>query len=184
MSRSHWFTLLALVVAVAAISTSGPLIAYAAASGLAISFWRNAFSVVVVGPAAALTRRAELRRSTRRTLLVCVLAGVSLAVHFGTWVPSVKLTAVATATALTATQPVWQGLIALGQGRRLPGLVWVGIVLAVGGAALASGFDLVAEPRAFAGDLLALAGGVAAAVYTAFGERARTELSTTGYTAI
>jgi drug/metabolite transporter (DMT)-like permease len=184
VSRSQALTLLALVVAVGAISTSGPLIAYAAASGLAISFWRNAFSLVPVVPAAAVSRRAELREASRRTLLVCVAAGLALAVHFAAWVPSVKLTAVATATALTSTQPVWQGLIALGQGRRLPRLVWLGIVLAVGGAALASGFDLVAEPRAFAGDLLAVLGGIGAAVYTAFGERARVELSTTGYTAI
>jgi len=184
MHPSRWLTAAALVVAVVAISFSGPLIAYAAASGLAIAFWRNAFSVVAVVPAAAVTRRGELRGMSRRALLVCVLAGVFLAVHFAAWVPSVKLTAVATATALTATQPVWQGLIALGQGRRLPALVWVGIVLAVSGAALASGFDLAADPRAFAGDMLALLGGVAAAVYTAFGERARTELSTTGYTAI
>jgi drug/metabolite transporter (DMT)-like permease len=177
-------TLVALVVAVAAISTSGPLIVYAAASGLAIAFWRNAFSVVAVVPAAAVSRRAELRSASGRTLAVCALAGVALAAHFGAWVPSVKLTAVATATALTSTQPVWQGLIALGQGRRLPAQVWVGIGLAVAGAALASGVDLVAEPRAFGGDLLALLGGVCAAIYTAFGERARREVSTVGYTAI
>ncbi len=184
MRRAQLLTVAALVVAVAAISTSGPLIAYAAASGLAIAFWRNAFAVVAVVPAAAGTRRGELRGMSRRTLLVCVLAGVSLAAHFGTWVPSVKLTAVATATALTATQPVWQGLIALGQGRRLPTQVWVGIGLAVAGAALASGFDLAASPRAFAGDVLAVIGGICAAIYTAFGERARTELTTTSYTAI
>ncbi len=184
MHRAQLTTVVALAVAVAAISTSGPLIAYAAASGLAIAFWRNAFSVVAVVPAAAVSRRAELRGASRRTLAVCVLAGVALAAHFATWVPSVKLTAVATATALTATQPVWQGLIALGQGRRLPGLVWVGIALAVAGAALASGFDLVAQPRAFAGDVLAVLGGICAAVYTAFGERARSEVSTVGYTAV
>ena len=45
-----------------------------------------------------------------------MLSGVALAVHFGTWIPSVQLGSVATATALVATQPVWQGLIAAGQG--------------------------------------------------------------------
>lgn len=184
MRRAQLLTLAALAVAVVAISTSAPLIAYAAASGLAIAFWRNAFATVAVVPAAVATRRGELRTISGRTLAACVLAGVALAAHFGTWVPSVKLTAVATATALTATQPVWQGLIALGQGRRLPAVVWVGIGLAVAGAALAGGVDLASAPRAFAGDVLALAGGVCAAIYTAFGERARAEVTTTGYTAI
>ncbi len=181
-------TIAALAVAVVAISTSAPLIAYAAASGLAIAFWRNAFASVALVPPAVLARRVELRdlfgRSRRRTLLGCALAGVLLAVHFAAWVPSVKLTAVATATALVATQPVWQGLIALAQGRRLPRVVWLGIAVAVLGAALASGLDFIVSPRAFAGDLLALLGAVAAAGYTAFGERARASVSTLAYTAV
>jgi drug/metabolite transporter (DMT)-like permease len=94
------------------------------------------------------------------------------------------MTAVATATALAATQPVWQGLIALGQGRRLPRQIWLGICIAVSGAALASGVDLALSRRAFAGDMLAHAGGIGTAVYTAFGERVRASISTRTYTAV
>jgi len=181
-------TALAVGVAVLAVSSSGPLIAYAAAPALAIAFWRNALSVGVLAPAALARRRAELasllRGPHRRAGLACALAGVALALHFGTWVPSVKLTSVATATALVATQPVWQGLIAHAQGRRLPATTWAGIGAAVLGAVLATGADLSVSARAVAGDLLALAGAVAAAGYTAFGERARASASTTSYTTI
>src|SRR5439155_33616 len=118
-------TLAALVVAVFAITLSGPLIAYAAAPGLAIACWRNIFAAAVLAPVAVGTRRAELARlagrSGRPVAIASLLAGLALAVHFATWVPSVKLTGVAAATALVATQPVWQGLIAIGQGRRLGG---------------------------------------------------------------
>jgi drug/metabolite transporter (DMT)-like permease len=114
----------------------------------------------------------------------CVLAGLALAAHFSTWVPSTKLTSVATATALVATQPVWVGLIAVAQGRRLPGWTWVGIGLAVAGAALATGADVTADSAALVGDLLALAGGLMAAIYTSLGERARATTSTTAYTAV
>jgi drug/metabolite transporter (DMT)-like permease len=180
-------TFAALAVAVVAISVSGPLIAYAAAPALAIAFWRNAFGTAALAPLAA-TRGKELtfitRREGRAALAGCVLAGLALGVHFATWVPSARLTAVATATALAATQPVWQGLIALGQGRRLPRQVWVGICVAVSGAALASGVDLVLSRRAFAGDMLALAGGMANAVYTAFGERVRATISNRTYAAV
>lgn len=178
----------ALVVAVLAVSSSAPLIAYAAAPALAIAFWRNALAVGVLAPVAVLACRAELvrlaRRGGRRTLLGCVLAGTALAVHFAVWVPSAKLTTVAASTALVATQPVWQGLIALGQGHRLPPATWVGIGVAVCGAALATGADFGFSARAVLGDLLALAGGAAAAVYVAFGERARASVSTTAYTTI
>jgi drug/metabolite transporter (DMT)-like permease len=181
-------TVLALAVAVLAISSAAPLIVYAAAPALAIACWRNAFAAAVLVPVAAGTRRAELARLFTRAgrpgVLGCLAAGAALAVHFGTWVPSAKLTSVAATTALVATQPVWQGLIALAQGRRLPAAVWVGIGIAVGGAVLATGADVSFSARASVGDLLALAGAVAAAGYTALGERVRATTSTTAYTTI
>lgn len=181
-------TVIALAVAVVAISSSAPIIAYAAAPALAIAFWRNALSTVLLAPVAGARRRVEfralLRRSGRPILASCVFAGVALAVHFGTWVPSAKLTHVADAVALGATQPVWQGLIAWRQGRRPPRIVWIGIAVAVTGALAATGADIAVSGRAVAGDVLAMIGGLAAAVYTAFGERARTATSTVTYTTI
>jgi drug/metabolite transporter (DMT)-like permease len=182
-------TTAALVVAVLAISSSAPLIAYAAAPALAIAFWRNTFASAVLVPAAAATRRGELAglvRSPagRAALRACLLAGVTLAMHFATWVPSAKLTTVAAATALGATQPVWQGLIASAQGRRLSRATWLGIAIAVTGGILATGADFGTGGTAFAGDLLAVVGGMAAAAYTAAGERARTAVSTTSYTTV
>ncbi|WP_262286976.1 DMT family transporter [Micromonospora sp. MA102] len=178
----------ALALAVTAVSSSAPLVAFAAAPALAIAFWRNVLSLAVLGPVSVTRRRAEFRALTvgpgRREGLYCVLAGVALAAHFATWMPSAQLTSVAAATALGATQPVWQGLIARWQGRRLPAAVWAGIAVAVLGAVLATGADFGVSGRAFAGDLLAVAGGMFAAVYTAFGERARASISTTTYTTI
>ncbi|MFI2663106.1 DMT family transporter [Micromonospora carbonacea] len=192
-----------LALAVLAVSSSAPLVAFAAAPALAIAFWRNLLAVGVLSPFALARRRAEFRALTRsagggdgpadgrapagvgrREGWWCVLSGVALAAHFATWMPSVQLTSVAAAVALVATQPVWQGLIARGQGRRLPPAVWVGIAVAVGGAVLASGADFAVSGRAFAGDLLAVAGGLFAAIYTALGERARATVTTTTYTTI
>jgi drug/metabolite transporter (DMT)-like permease len=178
----------AVALALVAVSSSAPLIAFAAAPALAIAFWRNTLAVGALGLFSAARRRAEFRAlasgNGRREAAYCMLSGVALAVHFATWMPSVQLTSVAAAAALVATQPVWQGLIALGQGRRLPAPTWVGIAVAVTGAALATGADFGVSVRAVAGDLLAVAGGMAAAVYTAFGERARATISTTTYTTI
>ncbi len=181
-------TVLALAVAVLAVSSSAPLIAYATVPALAVAFWRNALATAVLTPVTLLAGRAELRAAFtgpgRRQGVRCVLAGIALAAHFGTWMPSVRLSTVATAVALGATQPVWQGLIARAQGRRLPRLAWAGIVAAVAGAALATGADFTVSGTAFLGDLLALAGGLFAAIYTALGEQARTTISTTTYTTV
>lgn len=184
----------AIVVAVLAISSSAPLIAFAAAPALAIGFWRNALSLGVLAPVALLRRGAELRwlilGEGRREALFCVLAGLALAAHFAAWVPSAKLTTVAAAAALGATQPVWQGLIALAQRRRPRVVTWLGIGVAVAGAVFATGADFGVSRQAVVGDALAAVGGFAAAVYTAFGERARAGtrvrpgISTTTYTTI
>ncbi|NUO55281.1 MAG: DMT family transporter [Hamadaea sp.] len=178
-------TLLALTLAVLAISTSGPLIAYAAAPAVALAFWRNALATAVLTPAALITRRAELARLWRgKEFRWSVLAGLALAVHFATWMAGAQLTAVATATALAATQPVWAGLIAYWQGDRPTRAMWLGILAAVLGVTLATGADVGGSGRALLGDVLALLGGLAAAVYTVFGERARAQASTTSYTTI
>ena len=174
----------ALTVAVVAVSTSAPLIAFAAAPALAVAFWRNGLSLAVLAPWSLLRRRDEYAALRPRTAAYCVLAGIALATHFATWMPSVKLTTVATSIALVATQPIWQGLISVAQGRRLRAVTWVGILIAVGGAALATGADLGVSGRAVLGDLLALVGAVAGAAYTALGERVRETLSTTTYTTI
>jgi drug/metabolite transporter (DMT)-like permease len=178
---------IAVCVAVVSVASSAPLIAYAAAPALALAFWRNALAVGVLGPAGVIKGRAEFARiltTDRRTLGVCALSGLALAVHFGTWVPSAKLTTVATATALVCTTPIWSAVIATFQGTRLPALTWLGIGVAVGGAVLATGADLGVSGDAVLGDVLALVGGVAGAVYFALGERARIVLSTTVYSTV
>jgi drug/metabolite transporter (DMT)-like permease len=177
-------TVAALMVSLVAVSSSAPLIAYAAAPALAIAFWRNALAVGLIAPFAVTRRRSELRALDRPGVLLCVLAGVALAAHFATFIPSAKLTTAAAATAMVCTQPVWAALIAVARGIPVPTATWIGIAVAVTGAALATGADVAVSGRAVAGDLLAAAGGVAGAVYTTFGERARARTSTTAYTAV
>ena len=96
-----------------------------------------------------------------------------LALHFGTWVPSVKLTSVASATALVATQSIFTGLFAAVAGRRLPGTAWLGMLLAVVGTAFIAGADFGVSARALTGDGLAVLGGLFAAAYVTVGVDAR-----------
>ncbi|MGH8975243.1 MAG: EamA family transporter, partial [Acidimicrobiia bacterium] len=131
-----------IAVAVAAVSTAAPLIRGADAPSLAVAFWRNALAVAVLLPLTALRRRAEvaaLRPDQRRGAL---LAGVFLAAHFATWVPSLSFTTVASSVALVATQPVWAALMARARGEWVPARAWVGIAVAVAGAVALSGVDL------------------------------------------
>jgi drug/metabolite transporter (DMT)-like permease len=168
------------------VSTSAPLIAATAAPALAIAFWRNAFATGLLLPWTAARRasRRELLGLDRRERRFAVLAGLLLALHFATWVPSVTYTSVASSTALVATQPVWAALLVRARGGSLPRVAWAGIGTAVLGAAVLTGADLSVSPRHLVGDLLALVGGAFAAAYVTAGGEVRRSVGTGTYTTV
>ncbi|MGW1071295.1 DMT family transporter [Streptomyces sp. NPDC002537] len=171
-----------LAVAIAGISLSAPLTATIAAPALAIAFWRNAMAVGVLTPVALLRHRGELRGIGRRAALLSVAAGVLLAVHFAVWMPSLRMTSVASSTALVTTTPIWTTLLLRLRGHRQAPLVWAGTGLAFLGVVILTGVDFAVSPRALAGDALALAGGIAAAGYVLLGAEVRRTVSTVAYT--
>jgi drug/metabolite transporter (DMT)-like permease len=176
--------LVLLVVAIGGISMSGPLIAATAAPALAIALWRNALGAGFASIVAVATRLGELRSVSRRTWATSAFAGLALAAHFATWVPSITMTTVASSTALVSTQSIFTAFIAQATGRHLPRQAWVGIAVAILGTALITGADIGLSARSVAGDLLALAGGLFAAIYVTAGGRARQSVSASSYTAI
>lgn len=175
-------TLLLMAVGVVAVSLSGPLMAAAAVPALAIAFWRNAFATVALAPTALTRRRSELVALPRRGVGLMVASGVMLGLHFATWVSSLTLTSVASATALVALQLAWVVAWQVTRGERFGVRVVVGMVLAFTGVLVVSGVDFTVSPQALLGDLLALLGGAAAAAYTVLGSRARQFATTTTYT--
>lgn len=174
-----------MVIALLAVSTSGPLIAATAlVPALAIAFWRNAFAGAVLLPWTLVARRDELRGLDRRERRLALVAGLMLALHFGTWIPAISYTSVASATALVATQPVWAALIGTARGEHVPRRVWIGIGVCLAGALLLTGADLQVSGKALLGDGLALLGGVFAAAYMTTGSEVRRSVTTTTYTAL
>ncbi len=173
-----------MAVGIAAVSTSGPLMAAIVAPALAVALWRNVLAVAVIWPVALVRRRGELRGLTARERGWALGAGVLLAAHFATWVPSLRYTSVASATAIVATQPVWVAMLARAAGHHVPRRTWLGIGISLVAVVVLTGVDFSLEPRALVGDLLALLGGIFAAFYTVAGAEVRRTVSTTSYTAL
>ena len=171
-------------IAVLAVSTSGPLVREAAAPTMAVAFWRTLLASAVIVPVAVVRNRRELRGLARAEVRTAAIAGLFLALHFGTWIPSLSFTSVASSVALTCTQPVWAAVMARGRGERVATRTWVGIAVALGGALLLTGVDFSLSSRALFGDALALAGGVFGAAYVTVGADARRTMSTTAYTSL
>ena len=173
------------LLAVLGVSASGPLMAATPAAPLAIAMWRNAGAALATAPFAATSFAwGTRRRPSARTWTGCVLAGVMLAGHFATWVTALKLTSVAAATALVSSQVVWVVIIERLIGRPISLSVVLGITLAVGGVVVITGVDFALSPRAVTGDLLAVAGGVFAALYLLAGQQVRASMSTSLYTTV
>ena len=174
-----------LALGVLSVSWAAILVRLADAPALAIAAWRLVLAGAAALAFALLRRRAELRALDGRAYSLLAGAGLALALHFATWISSLRLTSVASSVALVTTQPVWVALLSRALLReRIAPRVAGGIALAVlGGVAMAGG-DVATGPRALAGDALALAGAIAAALYFVAGRRVRARLSAGAYVGV
>src|SRR6185436_15765259 len=141
---------------VVAVSLSGPLMAAMVVPPLAIAFWRNALATVALSPGVAVHRREELSGLRGRPLGLVVASGAALALHFGTWVTSLTLTSVASATAIVCLQIAWVVAWQLLRGERFNAAVLLGLVVSLAGVLVVSGVDFTVSPEALLGDVLAL----------------------------
>jgi drug/metabolite transporter (DMT)-like permease len=157
-----------LAVAIAAVSLAAVFIRLADAPGVVIALYRMVLASLVMVPLAV----RGLRRTplTGRNLLWTAAAGVLLGIHFATWITSLNLTSVAASVTLVATSPLWVALFAwLFSGRAPSFSVLIGVVLAVGGAAVIGFGDLGGGTAPLLGDGLALVGAASAAGYLLLG---------------
>jgi drug/metabolite transporter (DMT)-like permease len=180
-SRSKATVAAWMAVGIAAISCSPILVRVAALPALALAFWRCFAGAALLAPFARGAGR--LGRAEAARLLA---AGVFLAVHFALWNASLALTSVAASTTLVSCSPLFVGL-----GGRLLGepptrRAWLGIALAVAGAAvigLGDAARIDVGGRALHGDAMAFAGSAAMAGYLLLGRAARRRLPVSTYAA-
>ena len=139
-----------LVLALAGVSFSGPLVRLSHAHPLAIAAWRLGFSLVVIALALLITGEwRQWRRISRRELVIALGAGSMLALHFWSWNTSVALTSVAASVVLVNTQPVVVALLSMVWLREAPSSrQWIGIGIAMLGALVVAAPDLARSAAA------------------------------------
>jgi drug/metabolite transporter (DMT)-like permease len=188
-----------ITLGILAVSTASIFIRYAQndASSLVIAFYRLALATLVLAPLALARHREELRSLRRKDVGLALVSGIFLALHFATWITSLEFTSVASSAVLVSTVPLFVGLLAPVFLREPPGRVLVtGMLLALAGGVIVglsdtcslSGLGLACPPldefmrgQAFLGDLLALAGALAAAAYVMIGRGLRSRVSLVSY---
>lgn len=165
-------------VGIIGIGSSGPLIAMSAMPVPTLIFWRNLGGSLVTLPFALKNKVNPIG------VRWSVLAGVILAAHFYTFFLAMRMTSVATGTALAALQPIFAALFIKLTGGHIPSKAWLGMFISFTGVVLISGIDLNMDRRSFLGDLSAVICAALAALYVMCGFRAQKTLETTSYTTI
>jgi drug/metabolite transporter (DMT)-like permease len=170
------------------VASSGPLIAATlggtTVTALAIAFWRNAIGAAVMATPTLLREPSHFGRVTGPEFRWSLVAALALALHFACFITSLQLTSVAAATALVCLQSAWIAVIQLFRGVRHGWPVLAGLGVAFGGVLAITGFDMGTSSEALLGDLLAVAGGFLAGIYTLAGGKARQSRTTGTYTTL
>jgi drug/metabolite transporter (DMT)-like permease len=173
---------LLVMIAIAGISSSAPVTAVTAAPVLAVAFWRNLVGALISGAWVGVRERDGLSALGVRARWLAGLAGLLLAVHFATWLTGLRLTSVTASTALVCTTPVWTVGYDLIRRTPVPRAVLLGVLLAMIGVVAITGVDAARSGDALLGDVLSLAGSVAAAGYVVVGDRVMRTTSAAVYT--
>ena len=178
-------TYMVLCSGILAISTGAIFARLADAPALVTAAYRVGLASIILVPLACIKTRTELRHLTIKDLGCVLLAGLFLALHFATWISSLKYTSVANSVVLVNMSPLWVGLLApLVLKEKLSRATLVGIILSISGCIIIGSGDLVAGGHTLWGDFLAIIGGLCLAGYLMAGKKVRARLSLLSYVAI
>ncbi len=178
----------AMFFAVFALASSSIFIAgLAQVPAIVIAFYRMAIATALLMPAAVWLKRRELMAFTRRDLLLLVLGGLCLAIHFGAWITSLKYIPIATSVVLVNSHPLFvviASMVFLDERPRARALA--GTLLGLAGMLVISSDALAATQQsqssnALLGDGLAVVGALAVVGYFIVGRKARARMSLLGY---
>ncbi len=176
---------LIVLLGVVFVSFSSILSKIATAPPLIIATYRLGFSVLLMLPVFLKHEKGILSKMTPKLWFLCSLSGVFLAFHFATWLTSIKMTTIASATVLVNTHPIFILFATYFIFKdKVSKKAMISIVIAFIGSIVITLGDSTVGSHNLVGDLLAIAGGFFVAAYMLIGRFARQHLSVTAYTFI
>ena len=173
-----------IVVGVLGISLSSIFVKYSSAPSAVTAAFRLIWTVLFLLPVVLgkTTVRKELFKLPGKTVMLCCLSGLFLAIHFVLWFESLHQTSVASSTTIVCTEVIW---VCMGFCLFLKGKLSIKAIAAIAVTLVGSGLVAYAdsgEGSQLYGDILALLAAIAVAVYTLIGRVVRNHTSTTVYT--
>ena len=101
-----------IVIGIIGISLSAILVKYSYAPSSVTAAYRLLWTVLLMTPVVLGKKSylAELRQTDRKTVCLCAVSGIFLALHFTFWFESLSHTTVASSTAIVCTEVIWVAL--------------------------------------------------------------------------
>ncbi len=182
MSQKRFLPYIVLTVGIIALSLSAMFVRWADAPGPMTGFYRLLISTLLLTPL-FLKQQKQLAPIDKKYLYFPLVGGLFTAFDFAFWNSSLKYTTAANATLLGNTTPLWVALAALLIFReKLKGIFWVGLILALAGAALVMGSDFLTHPTLGLGDIMASTAAIFYASYQLITQRGRIHIDPFRYT--
>lgn len=176
-----------IVIGIIGISLSAIFVKYSQAPSVVTAAYRLLWTVLLMSPVVLFkkNRREELFSTSPKTVALCAVSGIFLALHFAIWFESLKHTSVASSTTIVCTEVIWVALgFCLFMKGKISKAAVIAILITIAGSILIALSDSTSGGGHLYGDVLAFAAAVSVAVYTLIGRAARTTTSTTIYTYI
>ncbi|MDO9303433.1 MAG: DMT family transporter [Anaerolineales bacterium] len=175
------FPYIALAIGISALSLSAMFVRWAEAPGPIVGFYRLLISTIFLTPL-FIRQQKKLEPIDKKYLVFPLLAGIFTAFDFAFWNSSLKFTTADNATLLGNTSPLWVALFALFIFReKLRGVFWLGLAIALTGAALVMGSDFLRHPTLGRGDLMASTAAIFYAAYQLITQRGRKHIDPLRY---
>ena len=169
------------------LSTSAIFVKIAEAPSGIIAFYRLLFTLCFLVPALLFREkeREQLLHLSARQMMLAVISGALLAVHWVMWFESLRYTSVASSTVLVSLQPLFSilwGWLLLHETVSRQGMA--GVFLAIAGSVIIGWGDFQVSGTAFWGDILSFASAGVISLHFLFGQLLRKELNVLPYTTV
>lgn len=165
---------LIIALGVVSVSFAAIFIRLAEAPPLVIAAYRLIVASIILWPITIAYSHIELSKLTRKDVILSLISGIFLALHFGLWISSLNYTSVATSVILVTSSPVFVAIASflLFKEKIFPKVI-IGIIICFIGTAFIGFGNWNVNTTSFIGGILAFSGAIAVSVYVIIGRRLR-----------
>lgn len=171
------------LLGVLGVSFSAIFVRFITAPSAVIAFLRMTIAAALLLPFLLLKYREELKSLSLKKILPCVISGICLAIHFSSYFEAVKNTSVAASTVLVDMEAFFVAIslpIFFHERLSVKSIFFI-LITFIGSIIVATSGSSGGQNTAY-GNIMALIGGAAVAVYTLIGKQCRKTMSTSVYT--